>query len=93
MRAGVGSGDAGGQKKDCIISPALLTATTFRLTALRKILCRWNRSKRKWESFGWHVLEVDGHNFEAINDAIGEAQAVFEKPSMIIAHTIPGERH
>ena len=47
--------------------------------------------KAKWESFGWHVLEVDGHNFEAINDAIGEAQAVFEKPSMIIAHTIPGK--
>ncbi len=47
--------------------------------------------KAKWESFGWHVLEVDGHNFEALNDAIGEAQAVFEKPSMIIAHTIPGK--
>jgi len=47
--------------------------------------------KEKWESFGWHVLEMDGHNFEAINDAIGEAQAVFEKPSMIIAHTIPGK--
>ena len=31
--------------------------------------------KEKWESFGWHVLEVDGHNFEALNDAIGEAQA------------------
>ena len=47
--------------------------------------------KEKWESFGWHVLEVDGHNFGALNDAIGEAQAVFEKPSMIIAHTIPGK--
>jgi len=47
--------------------------------------------KEKWESFGWHVLEVDGHNFEALNDAIGEAQAVFAKPSMIIAHTIPGK--
>ena len=47
--------------------------------------------KEKWESFGWHVLEVDGHNFEALNDAIGEAQAVFEKRSMINAHTIPGK--
>lgn len=47
--------------------------------------------KEKWESFGWHVLEIDGHNFEQINDAIGEAQAVFEKPSMIIAHTIAGK--
>lgn len=47
--------------------------------------------KEKWESFGWHVLEIDGHNFEAINDAVGQAQAVFEKPSIIIAHTIPGK--
>ena len=47
--------------------------------------------KAKWESFGWHVQEVDGHNFEAIYDAVGEAKAVFEKPSVIIAHTIPGK--
>ena len=47
--------------------------------------------KEKFESFGWHVLEVDGHNFEALSDAVGQAQAVFEKPSMIIAHTIPGK--
>lgn len=45
----------------------------------------------KWEAFNWHVQEVDGHNFEMINDAIGKAQAVFEKPSVIIARTIPGK--
>ncbi|OGZ05868.1 MAG: transketolase [Candidatus Lloydbacteria bacterium RIFCSPHIGHO2_01_FULL_49_22] len=47
--------------------------------------------KEKWESFGWHVQEIDGHNMEAINDAINEAKAIFNKPSMIIAHTIPGK--
>ncbi len=47
--------------------------------------------KDKWESFGWHVQEIDGHNMEAINSAINEAKAVFNKPSMIIAHTIPGK--
>lgn len=45
----------------------------------------------KWKSFGWHVQEIDGHNFEMIHDAIGEAQAMFDKPSVIIAHTIPGK--
>ena len=45
----------------------------------------------KWESFGWHVQEIDGHNFEAGNDAINEAKAIFNKPSVIIAHTIPGK--
>lgn len=47
--------------------------------------------REKFESFGWHVLEVDGHNFDAIVDTIDEAKAIFEKPSMIIAHTIPGK--
>jgi len=47
--------------------------------------------KEKWESFGWHVIEVDGHNFEALNDAIGEAKSVNGKPSVLIAHTIPGK--
>lgn len=45
----------------------------------------------KWESFGWHVQEIDGHNMEAIVGAVGQTHAVFEKPSMIIAHTIPGK--
>lgn len=45
----------------------------------------------KWESFGWHVQEIDGHNMNAINSAINEAKAIFEKPSVILAHTIPGK--
>jgi len=45
----------------------------------------------KFEAFGWHVLEIDGHNMESIVDAVDEARAIFEKPSVIIAHTIPGK--
>ena len=45
----------------------------------------------KFRAFNWHVIEVDGHNFEEINDAIGEGKAVFGKPTVIIAHTIPGK--
>jgi transketolase len=47
--------------------------------------------KEKYESFGWHVLEIDGHNFEQIIDAVNEAKAIFEQPTVIIAHTIPGK--
>jgi len=47
--------------------------------------------KEKYESFNWHVLEVDGHNIEEFVDAINEAKAIFEKPTMIIAHTIAGK--
>ncbi|OGL22077.1 transketolase [Candidatus Saccharibacteria bacterium RIFCSPHIGHO2_01_FULL_45_15] len=45
----------------------------------------------KWESFGWHVQEIDGHNIESIIDAASMARAITNKPSVIIAHTIPGK--
>ncbi len=47
--------------------------------------------RAKWEAFNWHVQEVDGHNLEQIDMAIGEAKSVNAKPSVIIAHTIPGK--
>ncbi len=46
---------------------------------------------QKWHSFGWHVVEADGHNIEQLDEAIGEAKSVNDKPSVIIAHTIPGK--
>jgi transketolase len=45
----------------------------------------------KWRSFNWHVIEADGHNFEVLNDAFSRAKAVFNRPTVIIAHTIPGK--
>lgn len=47
--------------------------------------------KGKWESFGWHVQEIDGNNIESVIDACSMARAIIEKPSIIIAHTIPGK--
>ncbi len=47
--------------------------------------------REKYEVFGWHVLEIDGHNFEEIVSAVDEAKAIYEKPTVIIAHTIPGK--
>lgn len=45
----------------------------------------------KWQSFGWHVQEIDGHNIESIQDAVGMAKAISNRPSVIITHTIPGK--
>lgn len=45
----------------------------------------------KYEAFGWHVLEIDGHNMREIIDAFSEAEKIFEKPTLILAHTIPGK--
>ncbi|MBI2449035.1 transketolase [Candidatus Pacearchaeota archaeon] len=45
----------------------------------------------KYKAFNWHVLHIDGHNMQEIIDAVNHAKAVYEKPSVIIAHTIPGK--
>lgn len=47
--------------------------------------------RAKYEAFNWEVLEVDGSNIKAFVDAVREARAVFEKPTVIIAHTVPGK--
>ena len=47
--------------------------------------------RAKYEAFNWHVIEVDGHNIQEFVDATEEAKAIFEKPTLIIAHTIPGK--
>ena len=46
--------------------------------------------RQKYEAFGWHVIEVNGHNISQFVDAVEESKAVFEKPTVIIAHTIAG---
>jgi transketolase len=58
----------------------------------------WNREimnleplPKRWRSFGWHVLEVDGHNLSQILLALKEARAVKGQPTVIIAHTIKGK--
>ena len=45
----------------------------------------------KWEAFGWHVQEIDGHNLESIIDSLAVAREEKERPSAIIAHTVKGK--
>ena len=45
----------------------------------------------KWRAWNWHVIEIDGHNIEEIVDAFDAARTIFEKPTVIIAHTIAGK--
>ena len=47
--------------------------------------------KDKFESFNWHVQEVNGHDFNAVHEAVEQAKSIFAQPSVIIAHTIPGK--
>jgi transketolase len=47
--------------------------------------------REKYESFNWQVLEVDGNNIRAFIEAVNEAKSIHERPTVIIAHTIPGK--
>ena len=58
----------------------------------------WNRDvmnldpfNEKWQAFGWHVIEVDGHNLTQLIQAFDQAKLVKGKPTVIIAHTIKGK--
>jgi transketolase len=45
----------------------------------------------KWEAFGWHAQEIDGHDFSAIAMAMEAARAEVGRPSVIVAHTVKGK--
>ena len=58
----------------------------------------WNRDvmnldpfDKKWQAFGWHVIEVDGHNFLQLINALGQAKTIKNKPTVIIAKTTKGK--
>ena len=58
----------------------------------------WNRDvmnldpfNQKWQAFGWHVIEVDGHDLAQLIDAFNQAKLVKGQPTVIIAHTIKGK--
>jgi len=70
---------------------ALIDRNNIQINGMTEDVMPLESLKKKYESFGWHVLEIDGHNMEAIVDAAETAKAVYEKPTIIIAHTIPGK--
>lgn len=45
----------------------------------------------KYKAFNWSVVNIDGHNMREIIDAVAKARSVYENPTVIIAHTIPGK--
>jgi len=58
----------------------------------------WNRDvmnldpfNRKWQAFGWHVIEVNGHDLSQLGLALEQAKLVKGQPTVIIAHTIKGK--
>ncbi|MDQ5955649.1 MAG: transketolase [Patescibacteria group bacterium] len=70
---------------------AIVDRNNIQIDGTTEVVMPLEPLRAKWEAFNWHVLEVDGHNMRAIIDAAEEARAIPEKPTVIIAHTIPGK--
>lgn len=70
---------------------AILDHNKFQLDGSLEEILNWAPVAEKWQAFGWHVIECDGHDLQAIRDAFYEAQTVIGKPVCIVAHTIKGQ--
>jgi len=94
-----------GEVQEGQIWEAAMTAAHYRLSNLVALLDR-NRLQidgrtrevmsiepltKKWEAFGWHTVEVDGHSIPDILEALNACEGVSDRPSIIIAHTIKGK--
>lgn len=70
---------------------ALIDRNNIQIDGFTEDIMPLENLRVKYEAFNWHVIEIDGHNIQEIIDAFGEAKSIFEKPTLIIAHTIPGK--
>ena len=69
---------------------AIIDRNNIQIDGMTEDIMPLDSLKAKYEAFNWHVLEVDGHNIRQFIEAVDEAKAIFEKPTVILAHTIPG---
>lgn len=70
---------------------ALIDRNNIQIDGFTENIMPLDSLREKYEAFRWHVIEIDGHNIRQIVDAANEAKAIYEKPTVIIAHTIPGK--
>jgi len=70
---------------------AVIDRNSIQIDGFTKNVMPLEPLKAKYESFGWKVLEVDGHNISGLKQAFQAAKSIFVRPVLIIAHTIPGK--
>lgn len=70
---------------------AIIDRNNIQIDGMTESVMPLESLRAKYEAFNWHVLEIDGNNITQFVDAVWEAHAVYEKPTAIIAHTVPGK--
>lgn len=70
---------------------ALIDRNNIQIDGFTEDIMPLDPIKEKYEAFGWHVIEIDGHNFEQIIAGFEEAKDIHNMPTLILAHTTPGK--
>src|SRR3989338_797426 len=70
---------------------AIIDRNNIQINGMTENVMPVENLRAKYEAFNWHVIEVDGHNIREFIDATAQARAIYEHPTVIIAHTIPGK--
>jgi transketolase len=70
---------------------AMLDYNGFQIDGKIKDIMNLEPVVAKWQAFGWHTIEIDGHNMKEILSAYQEAKETKGRPSIIVAHTIKGK--
>src|SRR5690625_3295070 len=70
---------------------ALIDRNGLQITAETEDVMQIEPLDEKWKSFGWEVIEVDGHDFDQLVKVLTETPIKNGKPTLIIAHTIKGK--
>jgi len=70
---------------------AILDYNQFQQTGpITKVMPSLEPVVDKWQAFGWHVVEIDGHNMEQVLNALRTVKTITQQPQMIVAHTLKG---
>lgn len=70
---------------------AIIDRNNIQIDGMTEDIMPLDSLRAKYEAFNWHVIEIDGHNMREFIDAVEQAKALHEKPTLILAHTIPGK--
>lgn len=70
---------------------AVMDRNNIQIDGMTEAVMPLENIRAKYEAFNWHVIEVDGHNIREFIEAVEQAKAIYERPTLIIAHTIPGK--
>jgi transketolase len=70
---------------------AIIDRNNIQINGMTEAVMPLEPLRDKYEAFNWHVLEINGHNMEEILDAVETAKTIYERPTLIIAHTIAGK--